>query len=75
MATISFNVLSPDSVHTIKANVNNRISLGRSSVKSVSGMVSNVRITCRKDQIDSILDGDLHSLEQIYAIDSLGFWL
>lgn len=75
MATISFNVLSPDSVHTIKANVNNRISLGRSSVKSVSGMVSNVRITCRKDQIDTILDGDLHSLEQIYAIDSLGFWL
>lgn len=75
MATISFNVLSPDSVHTIKANVNNRITLGRSSVKSVSGMVSNVRITCRKDQIDSILDGDLHSLEQIYAIDSLGFWL
>lgn len=75
MATISFNVLSPDSVHTIKANVNNRITLGRSSVKSVSGVVSNVRITCRKDQIDTILDGDLHSLEQIYAIDSLRFWL
>ena len=74
MARISFNVMTEDSEFAVKMNVEDHIGLGRVSAKSVAPSVVNVRITCRKDQLDTILDGGLRSVECLYSLDSFIIW-
>ena len=74
MARISFNVMTEDSEFVVKMNVEDHIGLGRVSAKSVSANVVNVRITCRREQLDTILDGGLRSVECLYSTDSFIIW-
>ena len=73
MARISLNVMTEDSEFAVKMNVEDHIGLGRVSAKSVAQNVVNVRITCRRDQLDTILDG-LRSVECLYPTDSFIIW-
>ena len=73
MARISFNVMTEDSEFAVKMNVEDHIGLGRVSAKSVAPNVVNVRITCRREQLDTILDG-LRLVECLYSTDSFIIW-
>ena len=73
MARISFNVMTEDSEFVVKMNVEDYIGLGRVSAKSVAANVVNVRITCRREQLDTILDG-LGLVECLYSTDSFIIW-
>ena len=73
MARISLNVMTEDSESVVKMNVEDRIGLGRVSAKSVAANVVNVRITCRREQLDTILDG-LRLVECLYSTDSFIIW-
>lgn len=74
MARISFNVMTDNNEHAVKVNVENRIELGRVSAKKVGPNVVNVRITCRREQLDTILDGGLRLVERLYPLDSFIIW-
>ena len=73
MSRISLNVMTEDSEFAVKMNVEDHIGLGRVSARSVAPNVVNVRITCRRDQLDTILDG-LRLVECFYPTDSFIIW-